>query len=97
MEDAWLQPLKEGARALGIPLDQEALRLFSLYQQELLLWNRRINLVSEKSSREIAIRHFLDSLTVLPWIERPKNRPSTWEAGLVSPESPWPSCGRSST
>ncbi|OGP86161.1 MAG: 16S rRNA (guanine(527)-N(7))-methyltransferase RsmG [Deltaproteobacteria bacterium RBG_16_58_17] len=57
---------------MGIRLGQTELDLFAAYHRELFLWNRRINLVSEKSSREIIIRHFLDSLTVAPYIERPE-------------------------
>lgn len=59
----FLHTLSEGAATLGIRLEQAQLEQFTVYYRELLLWNRRINLVSEKSSREIVIRHFLDSLT----------------------------------
>ncbi|MBE0556764.1 MAG: 16S rRNA (guanine(527)-N(7))-methyltransferase RsmG [Proteobacteria bacterium] len=68
MEKPLLHTLSEGAATLGIRLEQAQLDLFAVYYRELLLWNRRINLVSEKSSREIVIRHFLDSLTAAPSI-----------------------------
>ncbi len=68
MEKTLLHTLSEGAAAIGIRLAQTELDLFAAYHRELLLWNRRINLVSEKSSREIVIRHFLDSLTAVPSI-----------------------------
>jgi 16S rRNA (guanine527-N7)-methyltransferase len=68
VEKLLLNTLSEGAAAIGIRLGQTELDLFAAYYRELLLWNRRINLVSEKSSREIVIRHFLDSLTAAPWI-----------------------------
>jgi 16S rRNA (guanine527-N7)-methyltransferase len=72
VDKAVLHTLSEGAAQIGIRLGQTELDLFAAYHRELLLWNRRINLVSEKSSREIIIRHFLDSLTVAPCIERPE-------------------------
>jgi 16S rRNA (guanine527-N7)-methyltransferase len=72
VEKTLLHTLSEGAAQIGIRLGQTELDLFATYHEELLLWNRRINLVSEKSSREIAIRHFLDSLTVAPCIDRPE-------------------------
>ena len=72
MEKTLLHTLSEGAAQIGIRLGQTELDLFAAYHEELLLWNRRINLVSEKSSREIVIRHFLDSLTVAPCIDRPE-------------------------
>ena len=72
VEKTILHTLSEGAAQIGIRLGQTELDLFAAYHRELLLWNRRINLVSEKSSREIIIRHFLDSQTVAPCIERPE-------------------------
>jgi 16S rRNA (guanine527-N7)-methyltransferase len=71
MEEALLKILAEGAAAIGVPLGKAELNLFATYQREILLWNRRINLVSASSSREIVIRHFLDSLTPVPWISHP--------------------------
>jgi 16S rRNA (guanine527-N7)-methyltransferase len=71
MEETLLHILSEGAAEIGIPLGQPELDLFSAYYNELLLWNRRINIVSEKSSREIVVRHFLDSLTAAPSIASP--------------------------
>jgi 16S rRNA (guanine527-N7)-methyltransferase len=71
MEESWRHTLSEGAAAVGVPLEKAELDLFALYHRELLLWNRRINLVSEQTSREIVVRHFVDSLTPAPWIERP--------------------------
>jgi len=71
MEEALLKTLAEGAAAIGVPLGKAELDLFAAYHRELLLWNRRINLVSTSSSREIVVRHFLDSLTPVPWISRP--------------------------
>ena len=65
-----MHTLSEGAAKIGIRLGPSELDLFALYHRELLLWNRRINLVSQATSREIVIRHFVDSLTAAPWIER---------------------------
>jgi 16S rRNA (guanine527-N7)-methyltransferase len=67
-----MHTLSEGAAEVGVPLGKAELELFTLYHRELLLWNRRINLVSQQTSREIVIRHFVDSLTPAPWIERPE-------------------------
>jgi 16S rRNA (guanine527-N7)-methyltransferase len=66
-----MHTLSEGAAEIGIHLGPSELGLFALYQRELLLWNRRINLISQATSREIVIRHFVDSLTPAPWIEKP--------------------------
>jgi 16S rRNA (guanine527-N7)-methyltransferase len=70
VDKTFLNILSDGAEAIGIHLGETALDHFAIYYRELLLWNRRINLVSEKSSRELVIRHFLDSLTAAPSIIR---------------------------
>jgi 16S rRNA (guanine527-N7)-methyltransferase len=70
VEKTVLHTLEAGAAEIGVRLAEPELELFALYYRELLIWNRRVNLVSEKSSREIVIRHFLDSLTVTPCISR---------------------------
>jgi 16S rRNA (guanine527-N7)-methyltransferase len=67
-----MHTLSEGAATVGVPLGKAELDLFALYHRELLLWNRRINIVSQQTSQEIVIRHFVDSLTPAPWIERPE-------------------------
>jgi 16S rRNA (guanine527-N7)-methyltransferase len=72
MDNTIRNTLSRGAAEIGVPLGADQLDLFAAYHRELLLWNRRINLISEKSSREILIRHFVDSLTPVPWIARPE-------------------------
>ncbi len=72
MEDTMIKTLSEEAAAIGVHLGTAALEHFTAYHREILLWNRRINLISERSSREIVIRHFLDSLTPAPFLEHPE-------------------------
>lgn len=54
--------LNEGAAKLDIYLTFEQISLFYKYFQELLVWNKKINLVKRKSGKEIIIKDFLDSL-----------------------------------
>jgi 16S rRNA (guanine527-N7)-methyltransferase len=58
----------------GIILNDDQLGKFDLYRKELLKWNEKTNLISEKSTQEITGRHFLDSLTALPFIDKPNAR-----------------------
>jgi len=60
--------LLQGAGLLGVELSVEQLALFDLYQRELLKWNAKTNLISEKTAGEIVTRHFLDSLTAARYI-----------------------------
>lgn len=59
-----LAVLGKAAAQIGIRLDESRLNLFRAYEQELLFWNRKINLISLKSGYDIPIRHFIDSLTL---------------------------------
>lgn len=61
--------LENGASELGIALSDVQLDQFSTYANELCKWNKKINLTSIVRSEEIAIKHFLDSLTLAQYIE----------------------------
>jgi 16S rRNA (guanine527-N7)-methyltransferase len=72
MDDTLVKTLSEGAAEIGIRLESAELDLFAAYRREIILWNRKINLISERSSQEMIIRHFLDSLTPAPFLEHPE-------------------------
>ena len=58
----WQSFIVDGARQLGIVIDESVTALFSRHASELINWNRKINLTAVTDPREIAIKHFLDSL-----------------------------------
>lgn len=60
--------LKEGAAALGLKLPSATLEHLQIYLEELQVWNTRTNLTGLKNPRDIVIKHFLDSLAVLPFM-----------------------------
>lgn len=57
------EKLAEGARILGIPAGPAEIDLFSRYGDLLQLWGKKMNLTSRLKGREIAVYHFLDSLS----------------------------------
>jgi 16S rRNA (guanine527-N7)-methyltransferase len=61
--------LQEGATALGLTLPPAVLSQFQVYLKELQTWNARVNLTGLTDPRDIIIKHFLDSLAVLPYLE----------------------------
>lgn len=63
------EALASGARELGIALGPEMLAAFERYYQELGDWGRRANLTAVEGEEEVAIKHFLDSLTCLKGTE----------------------------
>ena len=59
-----MEHLVRGARAWGVEINPEALDKFQLYYEELISWNRRLNLTSITDYEEVQIKHFLDSLSL---------------------------------
>jgi len=65
---AIMEKLNAGAIKLGLHLNPRQLEQFHIYYQELLDWNRRVNLTAITGYEDVQIKHFLDSLTVpLAW------------------------------
>ena len=58
----WQNFIIDGAQQLGIEIDEPICTAFATHAAELLHWNRKINLSAITDPRDIAIRHFLDSL-----------------------------------
>lgn len=59
------QILRDGALRFNLDLTEAQLNAFVQYSQELLAWNRRLNLTRITEPDEIVIKHFLDSLSVV--------------------------------
>ena len=62
--------LVKGAEQLGITLTSQVVASYLFYIEELKKWNRRINLTSLTTDRDMAVKHFLDSLTIVPFLQR---------------------------
>lgn len=62
----WLKmrELIEGAGKLGIEFNARQVKQFELYYQELIEWNKKINLTAITDYSSVQVKHFLDSLTI---------------------------------
>jgi len=60
--------LKTGGKEFGLSIGNNEADLFLKYLKELKDWNKKINLTAIKEDRDIVIRHFLDSLTLAPFL-----------------------------
>lgn len=56
--------LQETCLPMGIDLTEEQLNQFAQYQTLLLDWNEKMNLTAIVAPKEVAIKHFADSLAV---------------------------------
>lgn len=62
--------LKQGAGELGIQLDSIMMEQFRAYYELLMEENQKYNLTSIKGEKEVAVKHFLDSLTCVQFLEQ---------------------------
>ncbi|MCK4964124.1 MAG: class I SAM-dependent methyltransferase, partial [Dehalococcoidia bacterium] len=59
-----MERLVDGAKRMGLSLTHEQIACFQVYYEELVRWNRRVNLTAIVDYEEVQLKHFLDSLTV---------------------------------
>ncbi|MFZ7104852.1 MAG: 16S rRNA (guanine(527)-N(7))-methyltransferase RsmG [Peptococcaceae bacterium] len=69
MSEIQMNHVIDGAGKIGIELDSAKIEKFMLYYNELVDWNNRINLTAITDVDDVQIRHFLDSLTIIPVIK----------------------------
>ncbi|ATE62130.1 16S rRNA (guanine(527)-N(7))-methyltransferase RsmG [Thauera sinica] len=62
--------LADGIAALGFALPQETVDRLLAFGELLLKWNKVYNLTAIRDPREVITHHLLDSLAVLPCLER---------------------------
>ena len=60
--------LIEGAKTFGIYWVEKTIEAFDLYLRELLKWNQKINLTTIRTEKGIVLKHFLDSLSLFPYL-----------------------------
>jgi len=60
----------QGCRILGIPLQNEPVKKMIRHMELVRTWGTKINLTAVKEPQDMAVLHFLDSMTVLKVIPR---------------------------
>jgi len=67
-----VERLIAGAARLGLRLSPRQVEQFQLYYQELVEWNKRVNLTAIVDYEGVQVKHFLDSLSVTLALEEGK-------------------------
>lgn len=62
--------LEKGVRQMGLELDEDKIGLLLTHKEMMLAWNEVMNLTAIEDEKDIIIKHFLDSLSVVPVIDR---------------------------
>lgn len=71
-EEKFIQSLIKKAEIVHIFITEDQAKLFYQYMVLLVEWNEKINLTAITEPEEIILKHFIDSLTILPFIEENK-------------------------
>ena len=66
------QAIIEGCERLDLRLSDEACTRLAAYLALLERWNRAYNLTAVRDPEAMVIRHLLDSLSILPWLQGPQ-------------------------
>ncbi len=67
-DDLFRQLIVSGATALDISVRENHIRQFLLYKRLLIAWNKKTNLTRITTTKEIAVKHFLDSMAAFPYL-----------------------------
>lgn len=65
---AWQDLIVQGAKSFGLQIDPQIVGQYAEYAKMLVQWNEKINLTAITEPHDIAIKHFIDSLAVAPFI-----------------------------
>jgi 16S rRNA (guanine527-N7)-methyltransferase len=68
MDAAFHDALRRGLEAFRLPVAPEALPLLERFADRLLAWNRKVNLTRITAPAEVAEKHLVDALLLLPAI-----------------------------
>jgi len=69
MDTEMIKLLSEGAREFGLTLSVAQVEKLFKFKAILLEWNEKMNLTAIEDERDVIIKHFIDSLSILPNFE----------------------------
>lgn len=69
-KEEWKKTLKKQCEELAIELNEAKQEQFYNYMELLQKWNENINLTAITEPEEVLQKHFVDSLTIMPYIKK---------------------------
>jgi len=75
--------LTTGSEDISLPLSAESIKAFQVYAAMLRKWNEKMNLTNITDDQGIAIRHFIDSLTLVAHIEEEERKQGKRDLSLI--------------
>jgi 16S rRNA (guanine(527)-N(7))-methyltransferase RsmG len=65
--------IKEKSEVMGVSVSDDLIEKLEIYAKELKEWNEKINLTAITDDEGIAVKHFIDSLMLLKYVDIPEN------------------------
>lgn len=65
--------IKIRCKEINVDITEEQSNKFYVYMQEIIEWNNKINLTAITDEKEIIVKHFIDSLSILKYTYNAKN------------------------
>ncbi|HEX9059850.1 MAG TPA: 16S rRNA (guanine(527)-N(7))-methyltransferase RsmG [Clostridia bacterium] len=65
--------LVKGAGEYGVNISDTVVDKFFLYKDLLKSWNEKMNLTAIEEDNDIIIKHFIDSLSIIPYVKESEN------------------------
>ena len=65
--------IKEKSEVMGASVSDDLIEKLEIYAKELKEWNEKINLTAITDDEGIAVKHFIDSLMLLKYVDIPEN------------------------
>lgn len=69
----WEKLVYSGAKEFGIDATPHQMAQLTLFARILCEWNQKINLTAITDPEEVAIKHFIDSMAALPYLQKTEN------------------------
>ena len=66
----WKALVARGAESMGLMLDDARLDTLAFHGAELIKWNKKFNITAITEPREVAVKHFVDALALVPYVPR---------------------------
>ncbi|MDF2523052.1 MAG: rRNA m(7)G-527 methyltransferase [Clostridiales bacterium] len=66
--------LKQGSNEFSVIIEDEKIEKLLRYKEILMEWNEKVNLTAIEEDREIIIKHFIDSISIVPSIKNPASK-----------------------
>ena len=61
--------LVDACNQIGVKINETQVSQFMKYKDLLLSWNEKMNLTAITDDREVLLKHFADSVSLLPFID----------------------------